>query len=71
MALPRGAEHILQKLLDLVDVCFDLAVEGDEGRVRPWGQIVKICRFSTTDTTIIMNSGSQPWYFHVIALLTS
>lgn len=40
--LGRG-ENILKKLLDLVDVSFDLAVEGDEGWVRAGGQVLEIC----------------------------
>lgn len=38
------AENILKELLDLVDVGFDLAVEGDEGWVCAWGQILEVCR---------------------------
>lgn len=38
------AEDILEELLDLVDVGFDLAVEGDEGGVRAGGQVLEVCR---------------------------
>lgn len=38
------AEDILEELLDLVDVSFDLAVEGDEGRVCARGQVLEVCR---------------------------
>lgn len=38
------AEDILQELLYLVDVCLDLPVEGDEGRVCAWGQVLEVCR---------------------------
>lgn len=50
--LPRGrrkhslgwTEDILKELLDLVDVSFDLTVEGDEGRMRAGGQVLEVCR---------------------------
>ena len=37
------AEYILKKLLDLVDVSFDLTVEGDEGWVCAGGQVLQVC----------------------------
>lgn len=37
------AEDILKELLDLVDVRLDLAVEGYEGRVRSWRQVLEVC----------------------------
>lgn len=37
------AEHILKELLNLVDVRLDLAVEGYEGRVRAWRQVLEVC----------------------------
>lgn len=37
------AEYILKELLDLVDVSFDLAVEGDEGRVCARSQVLEVC----------------------------
>lgn len=38
------AEDILKELLNLVDVSFDLAIKGDEGRVCAWGQVLEVCR---------------------------
>lgn len=35
-------EDILKELLDLVDVSFDLAVEGDEGGVCARGQVLEV-----------------------------
>lgn len=40
------AEHLLQKLLNLVDVSLDLPVEGHERRVRPWSEILQVGWFS-------------------------
>lgn len=37
-----GAEDVLKELLDLVDVSLDLAVEGDEGRVRAGRQVLEV-----------------------------
>lgn len=37
------AKDILKELLDLVDVSFDLTVEGDEGWVCAGGQVLEIC----------------------------
>lgn len=36
------AENILKELLNLVDVRLDLAVEGDEGRVRARRQVLEV-----------------------------
>lgn len=37
-------EDILKELLDLVDISFDLAVEGDKGWVCAGGQVLEVCR---------------------------
>lgn len=43
-------ECLLKKLFNLVDVCLDLSFEGQERRVRPWSQVVQICRLPAEDT---------------------
>lgn len=49
------AEHLLQELLNLVDISLDLPVEGHEGRVRPWSQVLQIGWFSENQTHIKMS----------------
>ena len=38
------AEDILEEFLNLVNISLDLAVEGDEGRVCSWCQVLEVCR---------------------------
>lgn len=44
------AEHLLQELLNLVDIGLDIPIEGHEGRVRPGSEVVQIGRFSEEQT---------------------
>lgn len=39
------AQNILEELLNLVDVSLDLAIEGYEGWVCAWSQVLEVCRF--------------------------
>lgn len=50
VGLLRRAEHLLQKLLNLVDISLDLPVEGHEGGVRPRSEVVQVGRFSEEQT---------------------
>lgn len=38
------AEDILEEFLNLVDISLDLAVEGDEGGMCAWRQVLEVCR---------------------------
>lgn len=38
------AQDILEELLNLVDVSLDLAIEGYEGWVCAWSQVLEVCR---------------------------
>ena len=60
------AEDVFQKLLNLVDVRLDLAVEGDEGRVRAWGQILEVCRLPAGDITEPLESSDKDWMFLLV-----
>lgn len=44
------AEHLLQELLNLVDISLDLPVEGHKGWVRPRSEVLQIDRFSEEQT---------------------
>lgn len=46
------AEDILKKLLDLVDISFDLSVKGDEGRVCARSQVLEVCRLPVRMTNV-------------------
>ena len=60
------AEDVFQELLNLVDVRLDLAVEGDEGRVRPRGQILEVRRLPGGDITRPLGTSQRDWMFFFV-----
>lgn len=49
------SQHLLQILLYFVDVSENLPLEGEEGRVCPWGQVVQVSRFPNQSGIIFYN----------------
>ena len=63
------AEDVFQELLNLVDVRLDLAVEGDEGRVRARGQILEVCRLPGEDITQPLGTSDRAWMFFAVNVI--